>query len=842
MSKKYAKTTISLVIVESPAKCKKIEEYLGPGYKCVASFGHLRQLKSLKAIDVANNFEPKYENVDEPKKAKHIEFLRKEIISADDVILATDGDREGEAIAWHVCSMFGLNVATTKRIIFHEITETAIQHAIKHPITINMDMVHSQQARQILDLLVGFTISPLLWKYIAKNSENSLSAGRCQTPALKLIHENQLEINNSPGNKVYNTTGYFSNKCIPFELNKNYDSEEKMSDFLENSANYDHIYTRTEPSRVFKHQPEPLTTSRIQQIASNEMHISPKETMKYCQTLYEGGYITYMRTDSKKYSKDFIESAKEYIIKNYIQPKYIHSKIDELSNAVESETTTKTKTTKEKETTKKEKETTKKEKEKEKNAVAPQEAHEAIRPTNILTQTISDDMGPREKKLYKLIWETTLESCMSPAEYFSFTSSLSAYNNTNSFTDVTEFSPFSLALAPKYTYTCETPDFLGWKIVKNKTKDENNKEYHYLLQLKQNVSLTFKKITSIVTIKNTKHHVTEAKLVQLLEDNGIGRPSTFATLIDKIQERGYVKKEDVKGKQIVCKDFELEDDTLTETNTTREFGNEKGKLVIQQLGIIVMEFLDKNFNELFNYEYTKNMEDDLDKISKGEKTWYKICEVCLQELSTFCDKLKDEKKHEIKIDDTHFYMIGKFGPVIKCITASEKNGGKDDVTFIPVKKDIDLQKLERGEYKLEDIIEQAKINNMNIGKYQGLDLLLKKGKFGLYVQWGENTKSLSCFGNRPMENVTFQDVLEVIEKDKEKDADPTKSKSFTANIIRKLNDNISIRNGKFGDYIFYKTSKMTKPQFLKLGGFKEDYKVCNKTMILEWIQSEHNVK
>ena len=223
MSKKYAKTTTSLVIVESPAKCKKIEEYLGPGYKCVATFGHLRQLTSLKAIDYNNHFETKYENVDDPKKSKHIEFLRKEIVSADDVILASDGDREGEAIAWHVCSMFDLNVSTTKRIIFNEITETAIQHAIRNPTVINMDLVHSQQARQILDLLVGFTISPLLWKYISKNSENSLSAGRCQTPALKLIYENQQEINNSPGNKVYNTTGYFSNKCIPFDLNKHYE-------------------------------------------------------------------------------------------------------------------------------------------------------------------------------------------------------------------------------------------------------------------------------------------------------------------------------------------------------------------------------------------------------------------------------------------------------------------------------------------------------------------------------------------------------------------------------------------------------------------------------------------
>ena len=320
MSKIYSITNLNptLVIVESPAKCKKIESYLGSGYECVASFGHLRKLKSLSCIDIENNFKPKFEIVDDDKKQKHVDFLRKKIATSYEIVLATDDDREGEAIAWHICDLFKLPVETTKRIIFHEITEKAIQSAITHPKTIDMKKVNSQIARQIMDLLVGYKISPMLWKLITKKSESGgLSAGRCQTPALKLVYENQLEIDNSPPKTVYNTTGHFTTNFIPFELNKQFDFEDEISSFLEESVNTEHIFTRTNPTKIFKQPPEPLTTSRIQQLASNEMHISPKETMKICQTLYEQGYITYMRTDSKKYSSEFLEDVKRYLLKTY---------------------------------------------------------------------------------------------------------------------------------------------------------------------------------------------------------------------------------------------------------------------------------------------------------------------------------------------------------------------------------------------------------------------------------------------------------------------------------------------------------------------------------------------
>lgn len=798
-------TTTSLVIVESPAKCKKIEEYLGPGYKCLASFGHLRQLKSLKHLDIANNFKPTFEVVDDAKKQKHVDFLRKEIAKADEVILASDDDREGEAIAWHICDLFGLPIETTKRIVFHEITENAIQSAIAHPKTIDMKKVNSQIARQVLDLLVGYNVSPMLWKFISKTSENSLSAGRCQTPALKLVYENQQEIDGSPAQKVYNTTGYFTNKNIAFDLNKQFDNETAMSEFLEESANFSHAYSRTDVKRVFKQPPEPLTTSRIQQLASNELHISPKETMRCCQTLYEAGYITYMRTDSKKYSADFLEDVKKFIVHEFSLERFINPKIDALSNTSDKEQAKPKKTSGSKKTS---------------NVPPPQEAHEAIRPTKLAVKNVPDEMSAREKKVYKMIWETTMESCMAEAEYFSFSSTIS--------TDVNGI---------KYTLTNELLDFLGWKIIKNKDSKTaiKDKEYNYLLQLRQGQIINYKKITAKVTLKNNKMHYTEAKLVQLLEDNGIGRPSTFSTLIDKIQERGYVKKDDVQGKQVACKDFELEDDSLTETNTTREFGAEKNKLVIQPLGIIVMEFLNKNFEEMFNYDYTKNMEDDLDKIGRGEKVWYKLCEDCLKEINKCCEKLVDEKKCEIKIDDQHFYIIGKHGPVIKKIDDVE-SGKKNNVSFLPVKEGVDMKKLEQGEYKLEDLIAPAKQGQIHLGTYKAEPLFLKKGKYGLYATWGQNSKSLSCFGNRPMENVALADVVEVLERTTEQS--PSSSES---GIIRIITNNINIRKGKYGDYVFYKTPKMSKPSFLKLDGFEGDYKTCTLKTMTDWLKATYGV-
>ena len=483
MSKKYS-TTTTLVIVESPAKCKKIEEYLGPGYKCLASYGHLQELSSLKNIDIENNFNPTYNVIDNTIKKKQIEILRKEIKNAKEVILASDGDREGEKIGYSIIELFKLPL-TTKRITFNEITESAIQSAVQHPKTINMDIVHAQQARQILDILVGFKVSPMLWKFITKpkGKEHSLSAGRCQTPALRLIYDNDNDINKSEERKVYTTTGYFTNSNIAFDLSPQgkHESEDEITDFLDGSADFSHIYNCTQPVKVYKKPPEPFTTSRIQQVASNELHYAPKETMRICQLLYEGGFITYMRTDSKTYSAEFLDTVKEYIVRAYAQgEKYIGENIDSMATGAV-------------------KEPDKKKKTKKAEKPPPQEAHEAIRPTNISLCELPENMDSKEKRMYKLIWETTLESCMAPASFHSVTANISSFQDT------------------KFVYTSELIDFPGWKIVAKKYSTEN-KEYHYLQQIKQNSIIPYKKVCARVSIKGSKQHYTEARLVQLLEE------------------------------------------------------------------------------------------------------------------------------------------------------------------------------------------------------------------------------------------------------------------------------------------------------------------------------------
>ena len=769
-------TTTTLVIVESPAKCKKIEEYLGPGYKCVASYGHLRDIQSLKNINIEENFKPSYIIIDNQIKKKQIDFLRKEIINANDLILASDDDREGEAISWHICQLFNLDVNKTKRIVFNEITESAIQQSIKNAKTIDMNLVNAQQARQILDILVGFKVSPMLWKFIGNQTEKdkALSAGRCQTPALRLIYDNEEHIKNTQERNEYNITGYFTNLNLEFKLNKNFESHEDITNFLNGSKHFAHIYSCTNPIKVIKNPPEPFTTSRLQQVASNELHYSPKETMHICQSLYEEGYITYMRTDSKKYSKEFIENVKSYIIKTYDKREYINEQIDFLSKTEDKD---------------------------------KQEAHEAIRPTDIFLSQLPKTMESKKIKMYHLIWCNTLESCMSPSLYFSITATILAFQNL------------------KYIFISESIYFLGWKIVDKKYFE--NKEYQYLLKIKQNSIIPYNKICCKETLKGIQMHYTEARLVQLLEEKGIGRPSTFSSLIDKIQERGYVKKEDIKGKEIICKDFELENNNIIEINIKREIGNEKNKLKIQPLGVIVMKFLENHFDELFNYDYTSKMENCLDKIANGTKIWYKLCEECNNTIDNLIKKLTYKTKFEIKIDENNTYIIGKYGPVIKNI---EQVHGKEEIKFKKVKNDIDLKLLENGNYKLDEIIENDNTSQIILGKYNDIDVILKKGKFGIYIMWGENSKTLKEIGNRPIENITFEEVTKYLTDN---------------NILREINDNLSIRKSKKGDYLFYKTSKMKKPQFYDIKVFNSetiyDYINCDITILKLWIFNKYKI-
>ena len=750
-----------LVIVESPAKCGKIEKYLGSQYKCLASFGHFRSLTSLDNIDVNNNYKPIYTNIE--SKNNHLTKLRTYIKGAKEVIIATDDDREGEAIGWHICDTFNLSPSSTKRIIFNEITKSALTKAIKNPTVLNMNIVNAQKARQILDLIVGFRISPILWNKVSRHSNQKLSAGRCQTPALGIIYDNYITIKKTPGNLLYTTTGYFTKLNLPFVLSYNHAEYSDMVSFLENSVNHDHIITISKERTMTKKAPKPFSTSSLQQNANTELRISPKETMRLCQKLYEQGYITYMRTDSKTYSKDFILNAKKHITKVWGE-KYISKNIDTLSERSDKNSTN--------------------------NA---QEAHEAIRPTDIERDITETSLLPKEIKMYKLILHNTLESCMENAKYKGITCKVSSYIQMYD-----------------YKYTSEQVVFPGWKIVRGYEKENNI--YAYLLNIKNNTSIEYNTIESKSTLKDIKSHYTEAKLVQLLEEKGIGRPSTFSSLVDKIQERGYVKKENVQGKKMKCIDFKLTSDELIEHEHEREFGNEKNKLVIQNLGIIVYELLIEEFNELFNYEYTKNMELELDKIAQGSIIWHLLCESCNNMITTLSKKLNITEKISIQIDKHHRYIIGKYGPVI----AYSKS---DTITFKPVKQDLDINKLKLNQYTLDEIIEHNP-GPKSIGTYNNQKVYLKKGKYGLYLQYGTKTKSITDFDES--QELTQEQLKNIIETN--------------TNIIRTINNDASIRKSKHGYYIYYKSANDTKPKFITLANFKLDILTCDISDINEYFK------
>jgi len=773
-----------LIIVESPAKCKKIEGFLGNNYKCLASYGHIREFANgLKSIDA--NYKVLYKI--SQNKQKYVKILRAAIKKATEVILATDDDREGEAIAWHICKVFNLPVKTTKRIIFHEITKKAILKAVNNPTRIDMDKVNAQQTRQILDLIVGFTTSPVLWKHISRNSKKGLSAGRCQTPALNLVYENDQMCKKAKGEEIYETTGSFIRHNILYKLSKHFKNKENVIDFLEKSKEFKHILNITGKKRLKKSPPKPFTTSTLQQKASNSLNFSPKNTMKLAQTLYENGFITYMRTDNPKYSKDFIETAVE-LISSHWNKKYVGKNIEKITLQTSEDDS--------------KEETEKETKESKKNDLA-QEAHEAIRPTKLEYKEINHPkIGKYEQKLYKLIWENSVESCMSPSMY-----------------DVIE----SKITAPDdyfYKNISQKNIFQGWEIVKGNEKDDTIYEYLYSIN-DEDKKVTYNEITSDVAIKKLKTHYSEARIVQLLEKKGIGRPSTFSSLVSKIIERGYVEKKDIKGIKKDCENFILKKKEITTKKIKKSFGDEKNKLVISSVGIIVIEFLMKHFDNLFNYEYTKNMEGDLDKISKGEMRLNKICDDCKKQLSSSITNIdrkqttdvsnnKKRAKKGIKIDENHEWIIGKFGPVIKC-----EIDGK--TTFKKVKQNIDIEKLKNGEYTLKEIVYVENIKNNNLGKIDGKDVILKKGKFGLYVSYDSKNISLKKI-NKHESKITLEDVKAII-----------KNNSASKNVLKTLNESASIRQGKWGPYVFYKTDKMKKPRFIPIKN------IAWKDIDLDWI-------
>ena len=898
----------TLVIVESPAKCQKIEGYLGKDkYQCLASFGHIREIADgLKSIDVDNEFATKFAIMS--SKYAQVAKLRAAIADATEVILATDDDREGEAIAWHLCQVFNLSVATTKRIVFHEITEPALKAAVAAPRVIDMSIVHAQQARQVLDLVVGYKISPVLWTYVA---HTNLSAGRCQTPALRLVYENYKEIEASTAVMVYTVSGIFAKLNLTFHLSREIESTGDSSTaslerFIQETAAAPDAGFRatvaTPAKKTTKAPPHPYSTSTLQQAASNDLHLSPKDTMSVAQKLYEQGYITYMRTDSKVYSGEFVKKACDYIRKRFAGAG--EGAGDELIGNLSTVSGSS------------------------KDAAAA--AHEAIRPTDISRTLLPQSCHPREHRLYSMIHRNTLESLMAPAIAQSLTMSIS--------------SPVAVAGEPcSYRHTAEQIIKPGWKLVAG-GYDAEAKEYTYFASLATAtatvLSAPFKRIMTKCSLRNSKSHYTESGLVQLLEKMGIGRPSTFSSLIDKIQERGYVKLQDIRGKSLECREFTITESTqggtkkIESKTEVREIGGESRKLVIQPLGIVVIEFLLAHFAPLFEYDFTKDMENQLDEIATGGMVWHELCYKCWFDVAAQLQELKTRGvvKEEIHIDDRHSYIQGKNGPVIRCriadaesdeddAAASEASEDDDSSVsetirppntaekkpkfiFKSVRPDLEYAKIQRGEYSLAYMLGESESADGGggtvtgtattsapapvsvagggrlMGQHQGQDVIIKSGKYGAYIVWGSMNLSLkpllggggggnmaagkkfiykgkaaaAATVNQKTEfDLTLQDVVAFIERNSAPvvvddggdggtgAAAAPEGTHYQGQILRTIDENTTIRYGRYGPYIFHKTAKMSKPAFVALKGFPEkhgNYMTCEAAVLREWVEAD----
>lgn len=761
-----------LVIVESPSKCSKIESYLGSKYKCIASKGHIRELSGLKSIDVEKNFHPTFDIISDKKD--HIKKMKEQISKFDKtcIYLATDDDREGEAIAWHICQTFNLDVKTCKRILFREITKSAILDSFNHVTNVNMDIVQAQHTRQVLDVIVGFTISPILWKKIYYSKSNALSAGRCQTPALRLIYENEKAKKDLE--TKYKTIGHFFSKNIPFELNHTFFIESDIVPFLEKNASFSHKMTIEEPKEKERSPPKPFNTSTLLQSVHNQLHYSPKQTMQLCQKLYQGGYITYMRTENKKYAKPFLECIEPFIVEKFGSDEYLGN-METLENKDKSN------------------------------------PHEAIRVTDINRDTVLD-MDSKEQSLYRLIWKNTIESCMSNSKYKQFVVKI-----TSPPIDGTKNTAF-------YETVLEITTFSGW--TKVNPKKETDHDTLFYLQSIASSKVPYSYIECLVTAQSASSHYSESSLIKKLEDLGIGRPSTFATIVDTIQDRGYVEKKDIKGEVIKCKDYKLTEGDVRVLEKEKIFGNEKNKLVIKPLGVLCIEFLLKHFSSLFEYNYTENLEKKLDLIASGSLTpWHSVCDMCFNDIQKLIDDIEKLDKKIYVLDDLREVCFQQFGPVLR----SKDAKGKFTYEKINPEINIDLEKLESGQYTYSEL-EGDK--NVSLGKFQDFDVILKTGKYGPYAEWNKINIGIKDIGQ---EDITLDAIIPLIQQ--KQGASSERKPEISKDILRIINSNIQIRNGKFGPYIFYKTETMKTPKFIPLKNFKGDIHRCQNDSIIQWIES-----
>jgi DNA topoisomerase I len=676
----------NLVIVESPAKAKTIEGFLGKDFTVRSSFGHVRDLvKKGYGIDVENNFTPTYEV--QPDKERVIAELRKLSKGADMVWLASDEDREGEAISWHLYETLGLEKKKTKRIVFHEITKGAIEKAIQNPREIDINLVNAQQARRILDRLVGFELSPILWRKIRP----SLSAGRVQSVAVRLIVEREREIQNFKSTSAFKVSALFTvgKGILKAELDNRFKTEEEANAFLEKCKNAIYTINSVETKPAKRSPSAPFTTSTLQQEASRKLGFSVSQTMVVAQRLYESGKITYMRTDSVNLSETAMSQARVAITKNY-GDKYHHPR----------QFKTKSK--------------------------GAQEAHEAIRPTYIDVSEIDGERN--EQRLYELIWKRTIASQMADAELEKTTAKI-GINTTNE----------------QFVAQGEVLKFDGFlKVYIEGTDDEDDEEKSSMLPpMSQGDQLLVKEISATQRFTYHPARYTEASLVKKLEELGIGRPSTYAPTISTVQKRNYVEKTDREGTLRNYTQLTFEGNKISKQTKTETTGAEKSKLFPTDIGMVVNDFLIQYFPNIMDFNFTARVEEEFDEIAEGKMKWTDMLEEFYTPFHKVVENTIDNSERasgeralgkDPKSGKPVIVRIGRFGPLAQIGETNEETGEK--ATFASLRKEQSIETI-----TLEDALDLFKLP-MTLGTYKDKEVIVSVGRFGPYVKFGEEFISI----------------------------------------------------------------------------------------------------
>ncbi|MBR0049574.1 MAG: type I DNA topoisomerase [Prevotella sp.] len=767
----------NLVIVESPAKAKTIEKFLGKDFKVMSSYGHIRDLKKKELSIDEKSLEPEYEIPEEKKKL--VADLKKQAKDAEQVWLASDEDREGEAISWHLCEVLGLDGKKTKRIVFHEITKPAILEAIEHPRTLDMNLVNAQQARRVLDRLVGFKVSPVLWRKV----KPSLSAGRVQSVAVRLIVEREREIQSFKSEAFYSVNGIFavtnadgSQSEVKATLATRLKTHDEVEQFLETCK--DATFTiETIQKKPLKRMPAPpFTTSTLQQEAARKLGFTVSQTMMVAQHLYENGQITYMRTDSVNLSKLCLGAAKEEIKNAYG---------DEYSKPRQYHTSSK----------------------------GAQEAHEAIRPTYMSKTTIEG--SAQERKLYELIWKRTIASQMADAEIEKTTAEIRLN------VDGTILQPSAVTPQPVFVAQGEVVKFDGFlKVYRESVDDDDNADVeapHMLPALSEGQQLVRREISATERFSQGPQRYTEASLVHKLEELGIGRPSTYAPTISTIQQREYVQKGDKKGEERTYTIDTLKGKQITQKTRTELTGNEKGKLLPTDVGIVVNDFLMKNFADIMDYNFTAKVEQDFDRIAEGSEKWSAMLKGFDKGFEPTVDKAmnsRDEHKAGERLLGTDpkshrpvYVKIGRFGPVIQIGSAEDK----DKPLFAQLPKEKGMNTI-----TLDEALELFRLPR-TVGVFEGLPVTIGAGRFGPYVLHNKKYTSLPKDAD-PM-TVTLEEAIELV-KDKRKQESEKHLKIFLED------DKLEVLNGRYGPYLAYDGKNYRLPKAMHERAKELKYEEC----------------